>query len=161
MKYWYDTEFIEDGKTIDLISIAVVAEDGRELYMESADCDLTKASAWVQQNVMPYLTGPTYSRKVIADALRDFCSQDRYGEAELWGYYADYDHVALCQLFGTMTGLPPGWPMYTLDIRQWADALGSPRLPQQKEGAHQALADARWHKEMWEFLADFRHRTGR
>ncbi len=32
MKIFYDAEFIEDGVTIDLISIAMVAEDGRELY---------------------------------------------------------------------------------------------------------------------------------
>lgn len=30
MRYFYDTEFIEDGHTIELISIGVVAEDGRE-----------------------------------------------------------------------------------------------------------------------------------
>lgn len=29
MKFWFDTEFIEDGKTIDLLSIGVIAEDGR------------------------------------------------------------------------------------------------------------------------------------
>lgn len=32
MKYFLDTEFHEDGKTIDLISIGIVAEDGREYY---------------------------------------------------------------------------------------------------------------------------------
>ncbi len=31
MRYFLDTEFYEDGKTIDLISIGIVAEDGREL----------------------------------------------------------------------------------------------------------------------------------
>ena len=35
MKYFYDTEFIEDGSTIELISIGVVAEDGREYYAVS------------------------------------------------------------------------------------------------------------------------------
>jgi hypothetical protein len=30
MRFWFDTEFIEDGKTIDLMSIGVVAEDGRK-----------------------------------------------------------------------------------------------------------------------------------
>ncbi len=39
MRYWYDTEFIEDGKTIDLISIGIVAEDGRELYLQSVEFD--------------------------------------------------------------------------------------------------------------------------
>ena len=29
MRYFYDTEFIEDGRTIELISIGVAAEDGR------------------------------------------------------------------------------------------------------------------------------------
>jgi hypothetical protein len=40
MRYWLDTEFIEDGHTIDLISIGIVAEDGRELYAENMECDL-------------------------------------------------------------------------------------------------------------------------
>ncbi|RZL78642.1 MAG: hypothetical protein EOP32_21370 [Rhodococcus sp. (in: high G+C Gram-positive bacteria)] len=30
MRYFYDCEFIEDGRTIDLVSIGVVAEDGRQ-----------------------------------------------------------------------------------------------------------------------------------
>jgi hypothetical protein len=55
MKYWLDTEFIEDGKTIDLISIGVVAEDGRELYLLNVDCDWTKASQWVKDNVLASL----------------------------------------------------------------------------------------------------------
>jgi len=28
MKIWFDTEFYEDGRTIDLISIGLVREDG-------------------------------------------------------------------------------------------------------------------------------------
>ena len=31
-RYFYDTEFLEDGRTIDLISIGIVADDGREFY---------------------------------------------------------------------------------------------------------------------------------
>lgn len=30
--YCYDTEFLEDGRTIDLISIGIVCEDGRSPY---------------------------------------------------------------------------------------------------------------------------------
>jgi hypothetical protein len=36
VKYWIDTEFIERPYTIDLISVGLVAEDGRELYAETA-----------------------------------------------------------------------------------------------------------------------------
>ena len=39
MKYWMDTEFIERPYTIDLISIGIVAEDGREFYAESNEVD--------------------------------------------------------------------------------------------------------------------------
>lgn len=156
MRYFYDTEFIEDGSTIDLISIGIVAEDGRELYMESAECNLTKASEWVQCNVMPYLSGRVYSRVMMATAVRDFCNSYEHGRPEFWGWYSAYDHVALCQLFGTMMDLPTGWPMYTRDLQQWADALGIAQLPEQPKDQHNALADARWNREVWGFLGGLR-----
>ena len=37
MRYFYDCEFIEDGTTIDLVSIGIVAQDGRELYLVSTE----------------------------------------------------------------------------------------------------------------------------
>ena len=46
MRYYLDTEFIEDGKTIDLISIGLVSEDGREYYAINYNCDFSKASEW-------------------------------------------------------------------------------------------------------------------
>lgn len=55
MQYFMDTEFIEDGKTIDLISIAIVSEDSREYYAINSDCDLKKANEWVKDNVIPQL----------------------------------------------------------------------------------------------------------
>ena len=51
-RYFLDTEFIEDGKTIDLISIGIVCEDGRELYLANRNCDFDKASQWVKDNVL-------------------------------------------------------------------------------------------------------------
>ncbi len=76
-------------------------------------------------------------------------------EPEIWGYYADYDWVVLCQLFGTMMQLPKGWPMYCRDVKQFCDWLGNPKLPKQKGAEHNALADAAWTKEAWEFLQVF------
>jgi|SRR2546421_411847 len=55
MRYWLDCEFIEDGKTIDLISIGIVSEDGRELYLQSVEFDESKASPWVQEHVLSSL----------------------------------------------------------------------------------------------------------
>ena len=38
-RYFYDCEFIEDGRTIELVSIGVVAQDGREFYAVSTEFD--------------------------------------------------------------------------------------------------------------------------
>lgn len=148
MKIWFDTEFIEDGKTIDLISIGMVREDGEELYLESSECDLGLASPWVLENVVPHLEGAPITRLRIAAAIRRFAGD----KPEFWAYYADYDWVVLCQLFGKMIDLPKGWPMYCRDIKQLCDSLGNPRLPEQGKGEHHALADARWNKQAYEFL---------
>lgn len=161
MRYWYDTEFIEDGSTIDLISIGIVAEDGREYYAISTAFDASKASEWVKENVLAHLPQRDESqfwetRADIAFDLLDFCNPELYGKPELWGYYSAYDHVALCQIFGTMMNLPKGWPMYTRDIKQWCDTLGNPPLPEQGKDEHHALADARWNRKAWEFLRNYK-----
>ncbi len=155
MRYWYDTEFIEDGRTIDLISIGVVAEDGREFYAESIDADHSKASDWVKENVLRHLQFAPHEQLMnwrIRDLLLEFCDVGKYGHPEFWGYYSAYDHVVLCQLFGTMMQLPTAWPNYTCDIKQWCDQLGNPRLPEQGKNEHHALADARWNRQAWEYL---------
>lgn len=149
MKIWFDTEFIEDGKTIELISIGMVSEDGREYYAESADCDHSRASDWVRENVLAHLTGETKTRAEIAQDIIAFAGES----PEVWAYYADYDWVVLCQLFGRMIDLPKGWPMYCRDLKQEADRL-SRRLPKQDDTEHHALADARWTKLAWESLAE-------
>lgn len=48
MRYFLDTEFNEFGG--DLISLALVGENGGELYL-STDC--AKPGAWVKENVLP------------------------------------------------------------------------------------------------------------
>jgi hypothetical protein len=151
MKYWFDTEFIERPCTIDLISIGIVAEDGREFYAENADVDWSKASQWVLDNVRPHLTGgiDLLHKDQIGNHIRAFVGDDK---PEFWGYYADYDWVVFCWLFGSMIDLPEGWPMYCRDIKQWADTLGNPKLPPQTNTEHHALADARWTKLAWDYL---------
>jgi hypothetical protein len=55
MRYWLDTEFIDDGRAIDLISIGIVCEDGRELYLQSVEFNIDRASPWVRENVLMHL----------------------------------------------------------------------------------------------------------
>jgi hypothetical protein len=181
IKYFLDSEFIENGETIDLLSIALVCEDGRSFYRQHAGAKFQNASDWVWRNVFPHLQHfhmrgdrscnerpiasglghktqcyaddcPWRSRGEIRDEVREFCDVEKCGKPQFWGYYADYDWVAFCQLFGSMISLPKGFPMYCRDLKQWCDSLGNPDLPKQGKDEHSALLDAQWNKSTWEFL---------
>lgn len=173
MRYFLDTEFIEDGKTIDLISIGIVAEDGREYYAVSTEFNPKKASDWVVENVLnpmgidrngwitsPDLLSPTQKEHYLAQRTREqikheiliFCSPEKHGYPEFWSDFAAYDWVVFCQLFGTMMDLPKRFPMYCNDIRQLWNQKECPELPKQNTGEHHALYDARWNKKAYDFL---------
>lgn len=269
MKYFIDTEFIEGPQdkrfmgfkygqtkpTIDLISIGIVAEDGREYYAVSKDFNLKEAwnkwdykktysnlpgdtgsnerkVYWIRENVLQPIhyelsklesgheldygdwqnlinRGGFYedkrhyrtlrrlirkygkSNKQIAKEIKNALyspinskltlSQSgfvpRPGEINFYGYFADYDWVVFCWLFGLMKDLPKGFPMYCKDLEQmldekkessWKEVEMStwghegitdwkkhPDYPKQTN-EHNALADARWNKELYEFLSNIR-----
>lgn len=157
-RIFYDCEFRENGRTIDLISIGMVAEDGREYYAVVADAPWKRIREheWLMANVVPYLPRDPESpqaklRKDIAREVAEFLLAGD-GKPELWAYYGAYDHVVLCQLFGAMIDLPSGVPMWTNDLKQEAARLGNPELPKQSGVEHNALADARWVREATQFL---------
>src|SRR5690606_22860275 len=94
VKYFYDTEFLEDGKTIDLISIGIVAEDGREYYAVSLDADWQRVSehSWLAVNVLPSLPrmseGPDWkTRRQLAMEVSEFITGDRK-DNELCAHYS-------------------------------------------------------------------------
>jgi len=183
MRHFYDLEFLEDGVTIDFISIGIVAEDGREYYAVSNElanhpwrpvkgrlARRVRKHKWLMDNVVPSLPQPHgdwrlhmpkswlfdfYSPVVrsperIAEEVAAFLLKD--GEPELWAYYGAYDHVRLNQLWGSMIDHPEGIPMWTNDLMQEWLRLGKPEMPEQPEGLHNALADARHNKVRFEFL---------
>ncbi len=90
-RYFYDCEFIEDGRTIELISIGVVAEDGREFYAVSTEFDPDRATGWVRRHVLDKLPGPAdpawRSRQRIREDLYAFLTAPGL-PVELWAWYA-------------------------------------------------------------------------
>jgi hypothetical protein len=166
MRFFLDTEFIESGpyKPVQLISIGIVSEDGREFYAQSSEFDANDASDWVRENVLrqldprsEYLSLKEIARKVYEFVMPEWKAiaprpEEVFDKPEFWGYYADYDWVVFCQIFGTMMDLPKGFPMYCRDIKQLCDERGNPALPEQGKGEHNALADARWNKMTYDFL---------
>jgi hypothetical protein len=184
MRIFYDTEFLEDGRTIELISIGLITEDGREYYAVSARLAARgwngwklrrriRKHKWLMENVVPHLPKPhgdwnlhmpqswlfnyhdpaVKPRKQIADEVMNFI-RAAGDNVELWADYAAYDHVALAQLWGRMIDLPEGIPMYTNNIQQERARLGLnwDDLPQQQNGEHNALADARHNLVRAQFL---------
>lgn len=174
MKYFLDTEFIESSerKTIDLISIGIVAEDGRKYYAISTEFEASLASEWVKENVLsklpprpgtfnPTETSPRIvseskawkSRQQIREEIFKFTSQD-VSPLEFWAGWAAYDWVVFCWIFGDMIDLPDGYPYNCNDIIQWMNQLRLTRefLPPDPENTHNALVDAQWVKEAYDAL---------
>ncbi|CDO06453.1 3'-5' exoribonuclease [Mycolicibacterium cosmeticum] len=157
MRYFYDTEFIDNGRTIELISIGVVAEDGREYYAISTEFDPDRAGSWVRKNVLPKLPSPSSklwrSRRQIRSDLEDFFDIDGDEPIELWAWVGAYDHVVLCQLWGPMTDLPPAMPRFTRELRQLWEDRGNPRMPPRPTDSHDALVDARHNLRRYRLMA--------
>jgi hypothetical protein len=183
-RIWYDTEFLEDGRTIDLISFGAVRDDGREYYAVNREAPWGRVAEhpWLMANVVPSLPlNPAGARtteiapghltnsaagvdlahpdvKPYEQIAAEVCEFILGGlvparaDVELWAWYGAYDHVALAWLFGPMSQLPEGIPMYTNDLRQEAQRLGNPRMPEQADGLHNALADARHNKVRHDYL---------
>jgi hypothetical protein len=167
VKYFIDTKFIEKPNTIQLISIGIKCEDGREYHAISKEYNYFDADEWVKENVIMSLYTHTVegnfrvmyrekdfhkewgkSIKQIKKEIIAFVDDDA---PEFWGYYADYDWVVFCWIFGKMIDLPRNFPMYCRDIKQLADTKGNPKFEKPKD-EHNALADANWNERYYNFL---------
>lgn len=237
MNYYLDQEFHEYFKkpikwlptignfnkpyhTIELISIGIVAEDGREYYAVCNEFDLKAAqnNTWINDNVLNPICADFYqkesgyakyhhseslnlknflkwkgkSKKQIMYEINEFiCSMETSSEwagvgsldsgfstylkvhpPVFYGYYADYDWVLFCSLFGKMMNLPEGFPMYCRDLKQMFDEKAESmkgfsekstledklcrikrdkKYPKQ-ENEHHALSDAKWNYKLYKFL---------
>src|SRR6185312_1287796 len=106
------------------------------------------------------------SNKQIAEDIKEFINMPKHIhfegedrktlEPEFYGYYADYDWVLFCSLFGRMIDLPKGWPMMCFDIQQMITEykIDKNRLlkdvPQTNE--HNALSDAVWNFNAYKWI---------
>jgi hypothetical protein len=178
-RVFYDFEFLETGRTIDVISVGMVDDGGAELYLINQNAPwsrIVRDEPWLRDHVLPSLPMewsanrkqaypdpdhpavtprediPGLVRSFLVDGVRPV---DQGAELELWAWYGAFDHVALSWLWGRMIDHPRGVPMFTCDIRQWQQQLGRPALPEQPAGEHNALDDARHNRVRWALLAEF------
>jgi hypothetical protein len=149
----FDTEFLDDGATIELLSIGMVAADGDMLYRIVEDADFGRVqttSPWVWKNVvlahMPIKVvgadGPdgwggwewldrhpdrsfvVPRTQVAIDVERFLFAHGGPDGVELWADYPATDHVALYQLFGPMVDCTEhGMPMRTSCLTQEEESV--------------------------------------
>lgn len=150
VRYFFDTEFVEDENRLEMISIGIVSEDGRELYRESSKIDYKSLPDWHKKNIVPSLAMHTDTPEDIREYILEFIGED--DEPEFWAYFGAYDWVLFCKLFGRMIDLPKDWPMFVRDIQIVRTQLGGVRLLPHTGTVHNALDDARWTKECFDYL---------
>ncbi len=178
MRVFYDCEFVERGRDlpIQLVSVAMVREDGHEMYLINEEClSNVVRHPWLSVNVVPELPVTFDSPYIfqwdkdhedypnvmaldaiplaILDFLTNGLEQDPAG---LWAWYGAYDHVVLCQTFGSMADLPPGVPMFTHELMQLHEEYPHVVLPPQPIHRHHAMHDARWVRDAFQRIDDTR-----
>ena len=82
MKYFFDTEFVEDGVTIMPLSLGIVSEDGREGYWEVLLTleEMLKAlrHPFVSKNVLPHMGKCVFEVYMVTQA-KDIMTTANYG----------------------------------------------------------------------------------
>lgn len=154
MNYYFDTEFLDDGKTIDLISIGLLSEDMhcRPLYMINSEFDESKATDWLKEHVLNHIPRQArrHTRAEIAAAVAEYVQPVKGNR--IWGWYPAYDWVVLCQLYGPMVARPPHFPKRPDDLKQVTCMFPKAPLPSQKGTKHNAVEDARWVRDAHDAL---------
>lgn len=186
MNVYLDTEFIEGWRkplfgrpyhTIELISIALVREDGSYYHALNSGYRYKDASPWVREHVID----PMYLDMIHGDnrnhwrcdnfqhfrgkpidqitkEIRSFLTITYKPDGTpdpiaFYGYFADYDWVLFCSLFGTMMELPGAFPMYCNDLKQMLYERGLDKMWKDEhcpmpESEHNALHDAKWNHKL-------------
>ncbi len=121
----------------------------------------------------------TYGKtnKQIAKEIEEFTDKvSPLENVQFHGYYSSYDWVAFCWLFNKMIELPKGYNWVCRDLKQEQDRiqanvdvlkennitykfngnLKEHKNYPKKNNEHNALADARWNKELYEFLTNIK-----
>lgn len=157
MDYFMNTEYIDTERVVDLVSLGLVAADGREFYAISTEFNPLEANQFVRTTVLPLLEPRNHaawmSRSRMKDELVAFIGSD-IPRFWCWGS-APWDWIAMAQLFPVAERVPDGWRYTAYDVSLLAESAGfvlnpvDARLPSPPINVHHALADARWVRDLY------------
>lgn len=157
VKIFFDTEFTGLHKNTSLISIGIVAEDGREFYGEMKHYRKEQVDDWLQKNVIANLDGRgQLSKAQMARAIEKFL--EPYDNVEVWSDCLAYDWVLFNEIWGHAFDIPKKVHYIPFDICTLMKLKGvDPDVNREDfagiEGSkHHALHDARVIKACYEKL---------
>lgn len=107
---FYDTEFSDlDIKKGELLSIGLVSYSGDELYIELEYKN--QVNPWVQEHVLPHLTGQQADRLAARTQIRSFIEKHSIGPEKpyLAAYVNQFDSMYWYNLFESPTEHPVFW----------------------------------------------------
>ena len=130
MKVFFDTEFTGLHQHTTLISIGLVAEDGRTFYAELTDYNHNQVDDWIRKNVIDNLTINTERKwyylindkeTIVRDATRavGFRLEEwlsKFDSVEIWSDCLSYDWVLFNQIFGHAFNIPKNVYYIPFDI---------------------------------------------
>lgn len=159
-------ELVNKDLNYDKIRILEVINNFSFKYFKHLINKYGKTNKQIAEEIKDFVA-PSYER---FDGHAGWYSQNDYikkVKPEFYAYYTDYDWVAFCWLFGKMDDLPIGFPKYCFDLKQEMYRIEKsyntkdsnlifsvkdlPKYPKQTN-EHNALADAHWNKELYDFL---------
>jgi hypothetical protein len=159
MKIFFDTEFTGLHKNTSLISIGMVAEDGRELYIELKNYKRNQVDQWIQDNVIANLSNiRPLSNNDAAWQIQHFL--ERYDTVEMWSDCLAYDWVLFCDLWQHAFNVPKNIYYIPFDICTVFKLKGIDPDVNREEFArmtgpkHNALHDAKVIKACYERLME-------
>lgn len=130
MKIFFDTEFTGLHKDTTLISMGLVSEDGKELYLEFTDYDKTQCDEWINEHVLKntIMEGNSSIIDIVLDetnyckGTKDELKQvlvewlQQFDTVELISDVCHYDMVLFIDIFGTAFDLPDNICLVCYDI---------------------------------------------
>lgn len=140
-RYFIDTEFT-DCKDSQIISVAIVGEDGIEFYGECSYFERSLCSDFVRDVVLPQLgqfPGRSMPFTVLRDELLAWLSAVPLKPKPVLCYDSDCDYGLLSHLLGGR--LPRGWRHENVFLKIDAERLA--QYVAAHGGEHHALYDAR------------------
>lgn len=134
MNLFFDTEFSGLHKNTTLISIGIVAENGKKFYAEFSDYDESQCDDWIQRNVIAHTIldgnealaarlGEDKSTTVVLGSKEDIRHEltewmKQFGKVQFVSDVCHYDMVLLIDIFGTAFDLPGNVSAVCYDINQ-------------------------------------------